>query len=135
MSKKTNSAAHVAATEIVRWLTALVVSAVLLLGAVCLYNTATERPEGTVYTGSAQGMFCQIEAEITVSEGKIVDVTLTGAEETPALGGKVLEEMPAKIVEAQSADVDGMTGATVTTDAVKAAVNDALAQAGLKDAA
>ena len=47
----------------------------------------------------------------------------------------MLEEMPAKIVEAQSADVDGMTGATVTTDAVKAAVNDALAQAGLKDAA
>ena len=135
MSKKTNSAAHVAVTEIVRWLTALVVSAALLLGAVSLYNTATERPEGTVYTGSAQGMFCQIEAEITVSEGKIVDVTLTGAEETPALGGKVLEEMPAKIVEAQSADVDGMTGATVTTDAVKAAVNDALAQAGLKDAA
>ena len=30
MSKKTNSAAHVAATEIVRWLTALVVSAALL---------------------------------------------------------------------------------------------------------
>ena len=135
MSKKTNSAAHVAATEIVRWLTALVVSAALLLGAVCLYNTATERPEGTVYTGSAQGMFCRIEAEITVSEGKIVDVTLTGAEETPALGGKVLEEMPAKILDAQSTDVDGMTGATVTTDAVKAAVNDALAQAGLKDAA
>lgn len=86
MSKKTNSAAHVAATEIVRWLTALVVSAALLLGAVCLYNTATERPEGTVYTGSAQGMFCQIEAKITVSEGKIVDVTLTGAEETPGAG-------------------------------------------------
>ena len=43
--------------------------------------------------------------------------------------------MPAKILDAQSTDVDGMTGATVTTDAVKAAVNDALAQAGLKDAA
>ena len=135
MSKKTNSAAHVAATEIVRWLTALVVSAALLLGAVCLYNTATERPEGTVYTGSAQGMFCQIEAKITVSEGKIVDVTLTGAEETPALGGKVLEEMPAKIVEAQSADVDGMAGATITTNAVKDAVKEAMTAAGLLEAA
>ena len=135
MSKKANSAAHVAATEIVRWLTALVVSAALLLGAVCLYNTATERPEGTVYTGSAQGMFCQIEAKITVSEGKIVDVTLTGAEETPALGGKVLEEMPAKIVEAQSADVDGMAGATITTNAVKDAVKEAMTAAGLLEAA
>ena len=135
MSKKKNSAAHVAATEIVRWLTALVVSAALLLGAVCLYNTATERPEGTVYTGSAQGMFCQIEAKITVSEGKIVDVTLTGAEATPALGGKVLEEMPAKIVEAQSADVDGVAGATITTNAVKDAVKEAMIQAGLLPAA
>ena len=135
MSKKTNSAAHVAATEIVRWLTALVVSAALLLGAVSLYNTATERPEGTVYTGSAQGMFCQIEAKITVSEGKIVDVTLTGAEETPALGGKVLEEMPAKIVEAQSADVDGVAGATVTSNAVKDAVKEAMTAAGLLEAA
>lgn len=135
MSKKTNSAAHVAATEIVRWLTALVVSAALLLGAVSLYNTATERPEGTVYTGSARGMFCQIEATITVSEGKIVDVTLTGAEETPALGGKVLEEMPAKIVEAQSADVDGMAGATITSNAVKDAVKEAMTAAGLLEAA
>ena len=135
MSKKANSAAHVAATEIVRWLTALVVSAALLLGAVCLYNTATARPEGTVYTGSAQGMFCQIEAKITVSEGKIVDVTLTGAEETPALGGKVLEEMPAKIVEAQSADVDGVAGATITTNAVKDAVKEAMTAAGLLEAA
>ena len=135
MSKKANSAAHVAATEIVRWLTALVVSAALLLGAVSLYNTATERPEGTVYTGSAQGMFCQIEAEITVSEGKIVDVTLTGAEETPALGGKVLEEMPAKIVEAQSADVDGVAGATITSNAVKDAVKEAMTAAGLLEAA
>lgn len=134
MSKKTNSAAHVAATEIVRWLTALVVSAALLLGAVSLYNTATERPEGTVYTGSAQGMFCQIEAKITVSEGKIVDVTLTGAEETPALGGKVLEEMPAKIVEAQSADVDGVAGATITSNAVKDAVKEAMTAAGLLEA-
>ena len=98
-------------------------------------EAAAEEAGVQVYTGKAQGMFCEIVAEVTVKDGKIADVKLTGADETPALGGKVLEEMPAKIVEAQSADVDGMTGATVTTDAVKAAVNDALAQAGLKDAA
>ena len=98
-------------------------------------EAAAEEADVQVYTGKAQGMFCEIVAEVTVKDGKIADVKLTGADETPALGGKVLEEMPAKSVEAQSADVDGMTGATVTTDAVKAAVNDALAQAGLKDAA
>ena len=98
-------------------------------------EAAAEEADVQVYTGKAQGMFCEIVAEVTVKDGKIADVKLTGADETPALGGKVLEEMPAKILDAQSTDVDGMTGATVTTDAVKAAVNDALAQAGLKDAA
>ena len=73
--------------------------------------------------------------DVFTAEKAIKALKLTGADETPALGGKVLEEMPAKILDAQSTDVDGMTGATVTTDAVKAAVNDALAQAGLKDAA
>ena len=34
--------------------------------------------------------------------------------------------MPGRIVEANSADVDGVTGATVTSDAIKAAVNAAL---------
>ena len=134
MSKKTNSAARTAGVEITKWLISLLVSAALLLACVFLYDNANAKPQGEVFTGKAQGMMCEIVAEVTVADGKIVDVKLTGPDETPALGGKVLEEMPAKILEAQSTDVDGMAGATVTTDAVKAAVNDALVQAGLLSA-
>ena len=134
MSKKTNSAARTAGAEAAKWLISLLVSAALLLACICLYDNAGAKPQGEVFTGKAQGMMCEIVAEVTVADGKIVDVKLTGADETPALGGKVLEEMPAKIVAAQSTDVDGMTGATVTTEAVKAAVNEALAQAGLMPA-
>ena len=134
MSKKTNSAARTAGAEAAKWLISLLVSAALLLACICLYDNASDKPQGEVFTGKAQGMMCEIVAEVTVADGKIVDVKLTGADETPALGGKVLEEMPAKIVAAQSTDVDGMTGATVTTEAVKAAVNEALAQAGLMPA-
>lgn len=131
MSKKTNSAARTAGAEAAKWLISLLVSAALLLACICLYDNADAKPQGEVFTGKAQGMMCEIVAEVTVADGKIVDVKLTGADETPALGGKVLEEMPAKIVAAQSADVDGMTGATVTTEAVKAAVKEALTKAGL----
>ena len=134
MSKKTNSAARTAGAEAAKWLISLLVSAALLLACICLYDNAGAKPQGEVFTGKAQGMMCEIVAEVTVADGKIVDVKLTGADETPALGGKVLEEMPAEIVAAQSTDVDGMTGATVTTEAVKAAVNEALAQAGLMPA-
>lgn len=75
-------------------------------------------------------MLSEITAEVTIQGSEIVDLKLIG-EETPTLGGKVLEEMPAKIIEAQSTDVDGMTGATVTTNAVKEAVTEALTKAGL----
>ena len=131
MAKKQGCPAKLAVNELVRWLIAFLVSAAVLAGCICVYNKVNAPVPGEVFTGKAQGMMCEIVAEVTVADGKIVDVKLTGAEETPSLGGVVLAEMPAKIIEAQSADVDGMTGATVTTDAVKAAVNDALAQAGL----
>ena len=40
--------------------------------------------------------------------------------------------MPAKMVEANTVDIDNMSGATKTSDALKAAVTDALNQAGIK---
>lgn len=131
MAKKQGSSAKVAVNEIVKWLISFLVSFAVLAGCVAIYDYVNAPVPGEVFTGKAQGMFCEIEAQVTVADGKIADVKLTGAEETPSLGGVVLEEMPAKIIAAQSADVDGMAGATVTTDAVKAAVNDALTQAGL----
>lgn len=131
MAKKQGCPAKLAVNELVRWLIAFLVSAAVLAGCICVYNKVNAPVPGEVFTGKAQGMMCEIVAEVTVADGKIVDVKLTGAEETPSLGGVVLEEMPGKIIAAQSADVDGMTGATVTTDAVKAAVHEALIQAGL----
>ena len=131
MAKKHGCPGKLAANEIVKWLVSIVVSVAILAGCVAVYNCANAPVPGEVFTGKAQGMMCEIVAEVTVADGKIADVKLTGADETPSLGGVVLAEMPAKIIAAQSADVDGMTGATVTTDAVKAAVNDALTQAGL----
>ena len=42
-----------------------------------------------------------------------------------------LEELPGRILQAQSPEVDGFAGATRTADAAKAAVADAMTQAGL----
>lgn len=117
--------------ELVKWIVGFLVSFAVMAGCICIYNRANAPVPGEVFTGKAQGMFCEIVAEVTVADGKIADVKLTGADETPSLGGVVLEQMPGKILAAQSTDVDGMAGATITTDAVKAAVNDALVQAGL----
>lgn len=81
------------------------------------------------YTASAQGYGGDVKVEVTVSDTAIVEIKADGADETPEIGGNALKKLPEKMVEAQSADVDGVSGATITGDAVKEAVKAALAQA------
>ena len=131
MAKKQGCPVKLAANELLKWLIGFAVSFAVLAACICIYNRANAPVPGEVFTGRAQGMFCEIVAEVTVAEGKIVDVKLTGADETPSLGGVVLEEMPAKIISAQSTDVDGMAGATITSDAARHAVTQALIEAGV----
>lgn len=85
-------------------------------------------PDGT-YHGEAQGIESTIEVDVTVKDGKITDVQATG-DETPALGGVALEEIPDAIVAAGTTEgVDGHSGATITSDAIFEAINKALASA------
>ncbi|MDR9858450.1 FAD-dependent oxidoreductase [Treponema socranskii] len=96
------------------------------------------------YTSSVQGMNDAIEVSVTIANKKIADVQVTKNSETPGIGsplmdanGTVLtaggmaptELIPAEIVKHQSVNVDVVTGATITSAAVKAAVSDCLKQA------
>ncbi|MBR1893386.1 MAG: FAD-dependent oxidoreductase [Lachnospiraceae bacterium] len=95
---------------------------------------AGEYKDGT-YTASEQGFAGEVSATITVAGGKITDVKIEGKDETPDKGGAAIEELQPKILEAQSAEVDAVTGATITSDAVKKAVSAALEQAKSGEAA
>ena len=82
------------------------------------------------YTASSKGFGGDVVATVVIGEdGAIVEVSFVGAAETAALGGVALEKLPAKFVDAQSAEVDTMSGATFTSKAAIAAVADCLAQA------
>ena len=81
------------------------------------------------YTGPAQGYGGEVTVPITVDASSITDVTIEGADETPEVGGAALDTLAESIKTAGSAEIDGVAGATVTSDAVKAAAADALAQA------
>ncbi|SFK59358.1 fumarate reductase flavoprotein subunit [Lachnospiraceae bacterium KH1T2] len=84
--------------------------------------------DGT-YTASEQGFAGEVSATVVIEGGKIADVKIEGANETPEKGGAAIEELQPKILEAQSAEVDAVAGATITSDAVKKAVTAALEQA------
>ena len=87
-----------------------------------------------VLTGQGQGLFGAVVVEVTTEDGKITDVTVKEHSETEGIGTLAVEQLPAKIVEAQSTNVDSITGATYTSDGIKQAVENALAGAAAQEA-
>lgn len=81
------------------------------------------------FVGSAKGFVDQVVVKITVEEGKITACEVISHQES--MGDAPIAQLPAAIVEAQSAEVDGVSGATFTSDAIKNAAADAIAQAGI----
>ena len=87
------------------------------------------------YTATAEGCLSDVTVTVTVSDKAITDVRVDASGETAELGGKAAEELPSEIIRSQSTDVDGYTGATLTSDAIKQAAADCIAQASGKKAA
>ncbi len=81
------------------------------------------------YEGSGKGFGGDVKAVVTITDAGIESVELTGDDETPELGGAALEKLQDMFVSAQSADIDGVSGCTLTSDGAIEAVQAALAQA------
>ena len=85
------------------------------------------------YTGEDKGYGGPIQVTVEVDENTILSVTATGEKETPGVGSKAVEGLPAAIQEAQSAEVDNVSGATLSSTAIKNAAKKALNLAMGKD--
>ena len=81
------------------------------------------------YSASSRGISSDVKVSVTVDETSITDVTLDVSGETPGIGTEIGETVAEQILAAQSSDIDGVTGATITSRAVKAALESALAEA------
>ena len=86
------------------------------------------------YKGESQGMNGPVTVEVTVSDAEITDIKIDASGETAGLGDAAADPMKEKILEAQSTEVDAVSGATVTSDAIKAAVQKCLDEAMGKEA-
>ena len=85
--------------------------------------------EAGEYTASAQGMDGPVTVTATFDESGITDVSVDVSGETAGIGAEIADEVQKQILEAQSAEIDGVAGATVSSQAVAAAVADLIAQA------
>ena len=105
-----------------------------LLAALMLAVTAVAEPvKGTGTANSEIGGPITVEVEVDGSD--ILSVNVTEQNETVGIGSVAIEQLPQAMVESDSILVDGVATATVTSDALKAAVRSALEDAGLDPAA
>ena len=108
----------------------------LLLAAVMLLALAVPAYADTqTATGSGIGIDGPIVVEVTADETTIYAVNILEQNETPGIGSVAVEKLPGAIVEANSIEVDGISGATVSSTAIKTAVTEALTAMGFDPAA
>ena len=83
------------------------------------------------YTASAKGMDSDVTVTVTVDENKITDADIDVSGETQGIGATIGDTVRLQILSAQSDDIEGVSGATVSSAAVKKALADALDQASI----
>lgn len=109
-------------------LSLILCAALLAMGTTALAAAGTYTGVGDSQIGGAGS----IEVSVTVDEsGAVTAVEVTKNGDTPGISDPAVEQVPARIVELQTANVDGVSGATMTSQAISAAVLNAVEQAGL----
>ena len=83
--------------------------------------------DGT-YTGEGQGLKGPITVEVAVAGGKITAVEVVSGSDTEEYFNQAKAEVPQRIVEEQTVDVDAASGATISSNGIKDAVRAALQQ-------
>ena len=108
--------------------------AVSLFGYGCGAKSASTSSDAGVsgdFTGTAKGMGGDVTVTLTLEDGKITGCTAEGKDETQGIGTLALEQLPVQIAETGSIAVDGVSTATITSNAIKEAAAAALTAAGL----
>lgn len=85
-------------------------------------------------TASAQGMNGPVEVEVIATPEKIYSVKVLSHTETEGIGSVAVAELPEKIFKNQSYEIDAVSGATLTSNAIHDAVKAALENGGIDSA-
>ena len=108
--------------------------AVSLFGYGCGAKSASTSSDAGVsgdFTGTSKGFGGDVSVTLTLTDGAITGCTAEGKDETQGVGSEAIAKMPGEIAESGSIAVDGVSGATVTSTAIKEAAAAALTAAGL----
>ena len=95
-------------------------------------SPAADQSEAAQFTGTSDnGMGGAVQVKITVQDGKMTDIQVTKQAETEAIGVPAFEPLIQQALATQSAQLDTISGATITSNAFMEALAKAMAKAGL----
>nr|MBR4281431.1 FMN-binding protein [Clostridia bacterium] len=82
-------------------------------------------------TGEAEGYGGTLRVSVTMNGTDVTEVKVIEHSETPGVGTRAIDALPDRIAQADSIDVDSVSGATITSEAIKQAVGQAMGMAGM----
>jgi fumarate reductase flavoprotein subunit len=85
-----------------------------------------EQEPDKIYEGSAFGYRGHIYVQVSLSGGSISEITVIDSDEDRFVGGAAMEELIETVIELNSADVDAVSGATITSKGFLEAVRNAI---------
>ena len=81
------------------------------------------------YEGTAEGISSTVKVTMTFSDSAVTDVVVDTSGETASFGAAAADELREQLMTAGSAEIDGVSGSTITSDAVMKAAKSCYAQA------
>ena len=81
------------------------------------------------YEGTAEGISSTVKVTMTFSDSAVTDVVVDTSGETASFGAAAADELREQLMAAGSAEIDGVSGSTITSDAVMMAAKSCYAQA------
>ena len=81
------------------------------------------------YEGTAEGISSTVKVTMTFSDSAVTDVVVDTSGETASFGAAAADELRQQLLDAGSAEIDGVSGSTVTSEAVMKAAKSCFAQA------
>lgn len=111
------------------------ISLVLLIGLAVISGyfwsqIDADKLDDGIYHATAKGFAGDLEIAVTMSGGDISAIDVVNHNDTPFMAQPVFDQVIPAIIAAQSPEVDALTGATYTSEAVKDAVRQVLSGSG-----
>jgi fumarate reductase flavoprotein subunit len=110
----------------------LTVSAGIVFLLMILFGCDTSKYKAGTYRAAGNGYSGSVMVEVEFDGKSILSVSITEENETKEFAASAIGVLPGKIVTAQTYDVDTVTSATITSNAIKEAVKDCMEQAAAR---